>query len=220
MSWTPKAETVRTFFRDCFTMPLFLLVHPIRGFDEFKREKKSKGYVAIFYLAMMLLVQVIAYNGIGYLVNKSNPDDFNLFLTMALILFPVAVFTVGNWATAALFDGKGTLNDIFRVLCYSFFPYVWLSFVAVAISNYITIDEIVFYTFFQFLGSFLLGYMVFFGLMGIHEYGLMKTVLMLVFTVVAIAVILFIMILFFSLIQKVISVFRSIYDEFAWRFLG
>jgi len=210
---------INTFFYDIFKMPIYLITHPIKGFDEFKREKTSKGYVAVFYLIMMIFAQIIAYNNNGFLVNKNNPKDFNLFLTIALILFPVAIITVGNWASSALMDGKGTMTEIFRIICYSFFPYVWLGLLGSIISNYITFDEIIFFTFLNTLGVAFLGFMVFFGLMGIHEYGLFKNIMMIVFTIVAIAIVLFIMLLFLSLIQQLYSFFESVYSEFVMRFL-
>lgn len=210
---------IKTFFEDCFKIPFGLIVYPIRGYEEFKYENKSKGYVAIFYLVMMIIAQIIAFNGDGFLVNQNNPRDFNLLLTIALIVFPVAIFVFANWATTALMDGKGNMTEIFRVITYAFFPYVWLSLLASLISNFITVDEIIFYTALHSVGIGLLGYMLFFGLLGIHEYGLFKTILMFVFTVVAIAVILFIILLFFSLIQQVYAFFKSLYDEFAMRFL-
>ena len=210
---------MKQFYQDCIRMPLYLLTHPIKGFDEFKREKTSKSYVAWFYLVMMILYQVIAFNATGFLVNRNNPKDFNLFLTISLIIFPVAMGTIGNWASTALMDGKGTMTEIFRVICYSFFPIVWLGLTATIISNFITVDEIIFYTFFLSLGTILTGYMMFFGLMGIHEYGLFKNILMLGFTIVAIAVILFVMLLFLSLLQQTFSFIQSVYSEFVMRFL-
>jgi len=207
------------FFYDCFKMPFYLITHPIKGFDDFKREKTSKLYVAVFYLVMMILTQIIAYNANGFLVNKNDPKDFNLFMTIALVLFPVVIVVIGNWASTALMDGKGTMSDIFRVICYAFFPYVWLGLTATIISNFITTDEIIFFTFFQSFGVLLLAYMVFFGLLGVHEFGLLKNILMIGFTVVAIAVILFVMLLLFSLGQQVYSFIKSIISEFVMRFL-
>jgi len=204
---------------DCIKMPVRLMVYPIRGYEEFKYENKSKNYVSIFYLIMMIIAQVIAFNGDGFLVNKNNPNDFNLLMTIALIIFPVAIFVFANWATTALMDGKGNMSQIFRVITYSFFPYVWLSLLASIISNYITADEVVFFTALHTLGIGLLAYMLFFGMLGIHEYGLFKTILMFLFTIVAIAVILFIILLFFSLIQQVYAFVKSLYDEFVMRFL-
>lgn len=207
------------FYQDCIRMPLYLLTHPIKGFDEFKREQTSKGYVAWFYLSMMILYQIIAFNATGFLINQNNPKDFNLFLTISLILFPVLMGTIGNWASTALMDGKGTMTEIFRVICYSFFPIVWLGILATIISNFITVDEIIFFTFFISMGTIFTVYMLFFGLMGIHEYGLFKNILMILFTIVAIAVILFVMLLFMSLVQQAFSFLQSVYTEFVMRFL-
>lgn len=218
----PKIDLIqcwKQFVQDVFKMPLSLMSHPISGFDDFKREKTSKGYVAIFYLVMMIFTQVIAYNANGFLVNKNNPKDFNLLFSIALVIFPVVIAVIANWATTALMDGKGTMTDIFRVITYSFFPYVWLGLLATIISNFITADEVIFFTFFQSAGAILTVYMMFFGLLGIHEYGLFKTIMMLVFTIVAVAFLLFIMLLFLSLIQQMWAFVSSIYQEFVMRFL-
>ncbi|MDD4388126.1 MAG: Yip1 family protein [Bacilli bacterium] len=211
-------ESVRTVFKDLFGHPLYLLSHPIKGFDQFKRENTGKSYVAWFYFGMMILVNIIAFNGNGFLVNKNNPKDFNIFLIIGLVVFPVAIATVANWASTALMDGKGTMTEIFRVIGYSFFPYVWLSLFATIISNFITYEEIIFFHFFNSLGVVLLAYMMFFGLMGIHEFGLMKTIMMFVFTIIAIAAVLFVILLFLSLIQYIYSFIDSVIDEFIWRF--
>ncbi|MDD3106734.1 MAG: Yip1 family protein [Bacilli bacterium] len=209
----------KTFFYEAFSRPFYLITHPIKGFDEFKREKTSRGDIAIFYLVMMIITQIVAYNKNGFLVNLNNPDDFNLFLTIALVIFPVFIITIANWSSTVLMDGKGTMKEIFRVICYAFFPFVWLGLFSTILSNFITVDEIIFFQFFTGLGTILLGYMVFFGLMGIHEYGLLKNIFMVFATIVAIAVILFIMLLFLSLIQQVYSYIASVYKEFVMRFL-
>ncbi|MGD9604771.1 MAG: Yip1 family protein [Bacilli bacterium] len=212
-------QAFKKFIDEAFAKPFYLITHPIKGFDEFKREKTSRTDIAIFYLVMMIITQIIAYNENGFLINRQNPDDFNLFLTIALVIFPVLIGTIGNWSSTVLMDGKGTMKEIFHVICYAFFPYVWLGLFSTLISNIITIDEIIFFSFFNGLGAFLLVYMLFFGLMGIHEYGLLKTIFMIIATVVAIAVILFIMLLFLSLIQQVYSYIASVYREFVMRFL-
>src|SRR5690554_72832 len=209
----------KQFFYDCFKHPLYLITHPIKGFDEFKREKTSKLYVAIFYVVMMIVTQTVMYNAGGFLINKNKPNEFNFLLTVVLVLFPILLGVVGNWASTALMDGKGTMGEIFRVIGYSLFPFVWFGLFATLFSNFITVDEIVFYNFFMYLGILLTAYMIFFGLMGIHEFGLLKNIMMLVFTIVAIAVILFIILLFLSLIQYVYSFLSSVIEEFIARYL-
>lgn len=212
-------SAVKNFLRDAFLAPLSLMSHPIGGFDAFKREKTSKQSVANFYLVMMIFTQIIAYNSNGFLVNKNNPKDFNLLLSVALVIFPVIIGVIANWATTALMDGKGTMTDIYRVICYSFFPYVWLGLLGTIVSNFITSDEIMFFNLIQSASIILTVYMIFFGLLGVHEYGLFKTILMFVFTIVAIAFILFIILLFLSLIQQMWAFISSVYEEFVMRFL-
>lgn len=211
--------SLKTFLRDCFKHPLYLITHPIKGYDEFKREKTGKLNIAIFYTVMMILTQTAIYNGSGYLVNKNSSKDFNFILTIALVLFPIALVTIGNWASTALMDGKGTMSDIFKIIAYSFFPFVWLGLFATLLSNFLTVDELVFYQFFLYMGIGLTGFMLFFGLMGIHEYGLFKNIFMILFTIMAIAVILFIILLFLSIIQYVYSFFSSVINEFIARYM-
>ena len=117
-------QALNRFCNTGFKEPLSLIYYPNRGFDEFKAEKKGKTAVAIFYLVMMILAQIIAFNGNGFLVNKNNPKDFNLLLTIALVVFPVLIFVIANWATTALMDGKGNMSEIFKVITYAFFPFV------------------------------------------------------------------------------------------------
>jgi hypothetical protein len=210
---------VKQFFKDAIGQPLYLMSHPIQGFEDFRREKTAKNSVAWFYLWMMVLASIISFNANGFLVNKNNPRDFDLFMTIALVVFPVFIVVVANWATTALMDGKGTMADIFRLINYSFFPYVWLSLLATLISNFITADELMFFTIIQGAGVILTAYMMFFGFLGVHEFGQFKTILMILFTIVAIAVILFIILLFFSLTSQVWSFIKSVYEEFVLRFL-
>lgn len=209
----------KSFLSDCFKHPLYLITHPIRGFDEFKREKKAKISVAIFYVIMMIITQTVMYNSGGFLINKNKPNEFNFLLTVVLVIFPVILGVVGNWASTALMDGKGTMLEIFQVIGYSLFPFVWLGIFATILSNFITVDEIVFYNFLMYLGIGLTVYMMFFGLMGVHEFGLFKNILMIIFTIVAIAVIIFVILLFLSLIQYVYSFLSSVIEEFIARYL-
>lgn len=203
---------------ELFVYPFYILTHPIRGFDRYKRENSGSRYAEWFYVFMMIVVNIIAFSANGFLVNKNNPKDFNVFLIIALVAFPVAIFTLANWASTALMDGKGKMREIFGVTAYAFFPYVWLSLFATVISNFIVYEEIVLFHFLNGAGVLLLGYMLFFGLMGIHEFGPLKTVMMFLFTVIAIAALLFIILLFLSLIQYFFSFLNSVIDEFKWRF--
>lgn len=209
---------IKNFFNEIFSHPLHLITHPIAGWEDFKHDKKGKMWVAIFYLVMMIVTLIIVQTCSGFLVNKNNPKDFDLILTISLIIFPVIVGTVANWCMTTLFDGKGNMKEIFMVICYSFFPYVWLALIGTVVSNFIIQDEAVYVTVLNTIGIVFVCYMMFMGLMVIHEFGLFRNVIMVLFTIVAIAIILFIMMLFLTLIQQVTGWISAIINELKMRY--
>lgn len=209
---------IKNFFYEIFAHPLYLITHPIAGWEDFKREKKGKIWVAIFYLVMMIVTLIIVQTCSGFIVNKNNPKDFDLLLTISLVIFPVIVGVAANWCMTTLFDGKGNMKEIFMVICYSFFPYVWLALIGTIVSNFIIQDEAVYVTVLNTLGIVFVCYMMFMGLMVIHEFGLFQNLIMIIFTVVAIAIILFIMMLFLTLIQQVTGWISALYNELKMRY--
>lgn len=211
-------DKVKMFLKDIFVTPFYILTHPIKGFEEFKTEGLRKRYVAIFYLIMMCITQIIAYNGKGFLVNNNNPQDYNAFRITLLVIVPVILLTIGNWAFTTLFDGKGKMEEIFSVITYSFAPFVWISLPNILVSNFLIIEEVGFYQAFNMIGIFLTGLMLFFGLLVIHEYGFLKSIVTLIFTIVAIGIIIFIVFLILTIFQQVYSFFESIIREFIMRY--
>ncbi len=209
---------VKTFLQDMFAHPLYLITHPIKGFYEFKRENKAKTYVAWVYLALMCLLSMVQYLANGFIINRNDPNRFNAYLTIIIVVAPVILVTVGNWSATALMDGKGTMSDIFKLICYSLFPVVIIGFPLVIISNYITLEEVNFINIMSLISMIIMGYMVFSGFMGIHEYSVSKNIFSILATILAVAVIIFICLLFLTLIQQFVSFIIAIYKEIVFRF--
>ena len=88
------------------------------------------------------------------------------------------------------------------------------------LSNFVTTDEVLFLTIIDIVGLFGTGYMLFMGLVVIHEYGIFKTVLSVLGTVLAILIILFLALLIFDLANQVVSFFSSVYKEIMTRFMS
>ena len=208
------------FFNDVVKFPIYIITHPIQGYNEFKVEKKAKMYAAIAILVAYVLVQIFAYNYTGPVVNKNNPHDFNSIKIIIFGVLPVILIAVANWSITSLFDGKGKMKEIFMMICYSYFPLVVCGILRIILSNFVTTDEVLFLTIIDIVGYVGTGYMVFMGLVVIHEYGIFKTVISVLGTVLAILIILFMALLIFDLANQVISFFTSIYKEIMTRFMS
>ena len=209
---------IKSFFKATIIDPLQLITHPISGWEIFKQEKTAKRWVSIFYVCMMIFAVVLNEIGKGFIVGGTNLKEFNLFRTILVVLLPVLVGVIANWCVGSLFDGKGKPAEIFDAISYSFMPYVWLSIIATIVSNFIASDEIVYYTFIMGLGVGLTIWMMFFGIMGVHENSFGMNVINIVFTIIVIAVIIFTILLFFSFVERILGWIVSIYNEIKMRY--
>lgn len=216
---TKVKNGLKTFYQDVIKFPLYIVSHPIQGYNEFKNDKKGKMYAAISILIAYVLTNILSYNYLGPVVNTNNPMKFNSVQIVIYGVVPVILIAVANWSITSLFDGKGKMKEIFMMICYSYFPLVVSNALMIVVSNFVTTDEVMFLTIIQIVGYVGTGYMLFMGLVVIHEYGVFKTVVSVLGTVLAILIILFIALLIFDLTQQVYGFFYSLYKEIMTRFM-
>ena len=210
---------LKIFKKECISFPLYILAHPVKGFDEFKREKKAKLWVALFFMITFILLNIAEYQFTGYVISQKDVTSLHTFREIITIVGVVVILTVANWSITTLFDGKGKMLEIFMMICYCMMPMLWAKFFGLFISNVVSKNEAAIYNLVQGLGVFLTCYMAFFGLVGIHEYGVLKCVLSILGTAIAALVICFVGILSFDLFQKMYGFIYTIYQEISLRYL-
>ena len=130
---------------DCIKFPAYILTHPLKGFEEFKRYKKGKMSVALLFVILLIFVNILKFQYDGFLVNNNNIKDLNTFAQVAYVAGAVFVATIGNWAVTTLFDGKGNMKEIFMMVCYCLYPLIWSTSVGIILSNILTEDEMAIY---------------------------------------------------------------------------
>ena len=210
---------LKIFKQECISFPLYILAHPVKGFDEFKRDKKAKLWVALFFLVVFIFLNIAEYQFTGYVISQKDVTSLRTFREIISVIGIVVILTVANWSITTLFDGKGKMLEIFMMICYCMMPMLWAKFFGLFISNVVSKNEAAIYNLIQGLGVFLTCYMAFFGLVGIHEYGVIKCVLSILGTALAALVICFIGILAFDLFQKMYGFVSTIYQEISLRYL-
>jgi len=209
---------LKKLFYDYFTFPKYIMAHPFDGYEEFKRYKQGKLSVALVYIMLFAFFRIFSYQYEGFLINPNNPQMLNSLEQIFAALLLIILFSVGNWSVTTLMDGKGTFKEIIMVTGYALFPIVLIGYPSVVISNFLTLEEMGFYTLMIFISYFLTAWMLFLGFLNIHEYGLGKTVLAFIATAIAMMVMMFLGLLFFDLIQQIISFVAAIYEELSLRF--
>ncbi len=196
---------------------LYVITHPFDGFWDLTHEKRGSLAAANTILLLTLLSRIMKLQYTSFIFNKVYWEDVNVFLYLSSILLPLALWCVGNWGLTTLFDGKGRLDQIYMATCYAMTPYPLIQFPLIVFSHLVTVEERQFYDVISLLSLIWAAGLVLAAMIQIHEYTLKKTLLFTVATVFAMLVIVFILLLFFSMISQGISYFISIARELIFR---
>lgn len=203
---------------DYIKFPLRIMSHPVLAYTEFKEEKKAKMSVAIVMLILASIVSMIQYVYTGPVLNVNDPTKFNSITTIIYTMCPVIILSVANWSVTTLMNGKGKMGEIFKMGCYSYFPVIVCGIIGVIASNFVTEDEAMLVTLVYIIGYALMAYMIFMGLICLHEYGIVKTFATVFVTLIATCVIAFVALLIFDLSQQIYGFLYSLYNEIVTRF--
>ena len=212
-----QRKAARSRYVQSLRYALHVITHPFDGFWDLVHEQRGTLAAAHTFLALFLLTRVLKLLCTSFQFITAPVQYINVFEEMGSLLLPFLILCVANWAMTTLFDGKGRFRDIYMAMCYALVPYVLIQLPMVLVSNMLTFEEGSFYT--VLLGFSLIWcmFLVFVGLMEVHDYTPGKTFVFLIVTVVGAAIIIFLILVFFSLLSDAVGFFVSTYREFAYR---
>lgn len=205
----------RTLWRE-YLYGYYLVFHPFDGFWDIKHEKRATTKGATLIFGITVLSFIYQSIGRGYIVNPE--QDSSNFIAVALsLILPVGLWIVANWCLTTLFDGEGSIKDIYIATCYSLFPLSLFVIISTFASNFVTAGEVSLLTLLTSIAYCWVGFLLFFGMMTIHDYSLGKNVLTSLGSIVGMAFIMFVAVLFSSLVGKIISFIYNIGLELTYR---
>lgn len=196
---------------------LHVITHPFDGFWDLVHEKRGTMAAAHTFLILFLLTRVIKLLCTNFQFITVPLQYINVFEQMGSLLLPFLILCIANWAMTTLFDGKGRFRDIYMAMCYALVPYVLIQLPMVLISNVLTFEEASFYEVLLSVSVIWCVLLAFVGLMEVHDYSPGKTFVFLIVTVLGASVIIFLILVFFSLLSDAVAYFVSMYREIFFR---
>lgn len=194
-----------------------VIFHPFDGFWDLKREGRGSIQAALTIVALTILTYTVQKQNTAFLFNFNRLKDLNVMVDIITVLMLYVLWCISSWCLTSLMDGEGTLKDIAIATAYAVVPIVLINLPLVAISHMITADEGAFYNTFQMISYIWAGGLLLFSTMITHQYSMKKTILTIICTIVGMGIILFIGLLFFSVIQQIISFVLILYKELKFR---
>lgn len=197
----------------------YCLTHPFEGFFRMKEDKRKQSMAATIILYVLLAVSAIAKQQLTSYMFADVESQLNLDVLKMVFttLLPYMLWVVSSWCFTSLMDGEGNLKDIFCATAVAAIPVIAVNIVLIPLSYLMTSDESNLYDFISALGTILMLAYMFLSMMSTQQYSVLKAIGTAILTVVGMAVIAFVVILFFYLIQQVWGFISSVFSEISYR---
>ena len=193
------------------------IYHPFDGFWEIKKQNRGSVISATVILAIVVLSFCYKEVGTGYLFRETAVEKVNLLIVVLTVLVPLILWCLVSWGLTTLFEGKGTMKDVYIMTCYAMFPLIFSNVITTIMSNGMTLEEGDFISFISAVGfGWMIG-LIFVGSMTIHDYHFNKNVTMIAASVIGMGVVLFLALLFVTVGQKMVDFIVSVYEEIVFR---
>ena len=193
-----------------------LIFHPFDGYWDLKHEKRGSVRAALVYIALTVVTFFYQAIGEAYLANPQGSYTTILIQLLGVVV-PLALWVVGNWCLTTLFDGEGSMKDIFVATSYSLLPLILIITPATLATNILTVTELNIVDLLVSFSFIWMGLLLFCGMMVTHDYTVPKSILTCAFTIVAMVFIMFVGILFSTLLSQIVSFVSNIILEINYR---
>lgn len=196
---------------------LKVLGRPSSELYEMKYYKLWPIWPTVIILLCWFAAEVLSAYSTDFKFNYRNLTEINILYTLGATIGLYLMFVVVNWAVTTLMDGKGKLREIFCATSYALIPYAAAKVFYVCLSHFVIMEEGAFLTVIE---AFALLYSVFIfmaAMMTIHDYTLMKATFSVALSAAGIVFVLFLLVLFFGLLQQVTLFAQTIYMELQLR---
>ncbi len=194
----------------------YVSFHPFDGFWDIKHEKRGTVRGGLTILAINVLAFYYQVIGRSYLANPTG-NYSGFFVQVIAVFVPVLLWSAANWCLTTLFNGEATFKDVFVSACYSMAPLPWFLVLGTVLTNVTNSGGEGLTTLVTTIGFVWVAFLLFFGTLVVQDYSLGKNFVTTLGTIVCMAVIMFVVILFSSLVGNMVSFVADLATEISYR---
>lgn len=208
-SWTKLLKSLR--------YALYVITHPFDGFWDLTHEKRGSLGAANVLVALYFMTQLWSMRFTNFMFMDVLWEKINIWQQILGNLAPILIYCAANWCLTTLFDGKGRFVDIYIGTAYALTPYILVRNIVTILSNFVTEDEGAFIAYVDYIALIWCIFLILVSVMQVHDYGFGKAIFAIIASLLGMMVIVFLLLLFFTLLSDAVSYFISIYKEIAFR---
>ena len=197
--------------------PFYTARHPVDGFAQFRDRNIMSYAVAAVLLVIWFLLSVISYFYMGFPFNTNRAENYRLIYTVLQTVGVFILFIIANYAICTLLEGKGKFKEIFCAVAYCLLPMLICKAIGIVMSQFMAENEGTFISIVVWVGILWSAILLFMALSTVHQYSFGKTIVSILLTLFGMCVILFLIILFYSLLSQLMTFLQSLATEISLR---
>lgn len=203
--------------QDFIHFPLQVIFKPFDSFWDLKYDNKGKLKVVAVIVLLTILSFTLQNKYAGFLVNYSDPRTLNSLMDIVTVVFPFLLWCVANWSITTLMGGEGKFTEIVMATGYSLTPIVIVYMPMTFVSRFMAEEETAFYYLLLSIASIWFVWLVFIGIMTVHQYTVLKTIVTIFLTIIVMGIIVFLGALVLSMLQQIYEFIYNVYREILFR---
>jgi len=203
--------------QELIDFPFQVIFKPFSSFWDLKYDNKGSLRASYLLIALTIIAFILQKQYAGFLVNYTDPRVINSLMDIVTVIIPFILWVVANWSITTLMDGEGKFTEIVKVTAYSLTPIVIVYIPMTFISRYMAQEETAFYYLMLSIASLWFVWLLFVGIMTIHQYSATKTIVTMVLTIIVMGIIVFLGALVLSMLQQIYDFIYNIYRELLFR---
>lgn len=192
-------------------------IHPFDNFTLVKYDRQGSFLLAGLVLFLLYAVSTLTDVYGGFMYTTFDPYTYNALYTLLGTVGVLLLWVVANWGITVLFSGKGRMDEIFIVSCYSLIPVVVSRTLFLVLSQFVLPNESAILGIITNVGIYAMLIILVFGMMIVHEYNFPKSFGTSILSLFGMGLIAFLIVLVLTLFQDLISFFISLFWEITLR---
>lgn len=196
---------------------MYYMKHPVDGAYGIANEGRANWIASTLILMVFIIEFVVNKYTCGFLMKTVMEGRYEIFSDIGTVLVAMIALTACTYLVCTINDGEGTIKKLYTMFCYTLIPYVVLTPLVYLLSHVFTSNEAVLLSM---LNLLIYGWIVVIGFVGLKEVNnfkmteTVKIVFLTVFTVLIMALLIFIIYVLWAQVFEFIS---AIFGEVVYR---
>lgn len=194
---------------------IYTLFHPCEGSMELARKTDAKKTMiaSVVIVAAWFVVAVLRWCFSGFIFNENKLADFNVWMQLGATFGVFILWIVSGWLVSNLMDSSARFTDMVIVTATALIPYIIGQLIATVLTNMLALEEGSYINIIVIVCVLWAVAVLWGGMREVHEMNFRNAFLCILFTIFGMALVVFLIILLWSLCQQVIDFVTQIVVE-------